>query len=569
MNRPHLEGCPNIDCHNNKDCCPFRKIVIPSVMGGDSEGEDYAPENGAYRNALVEYEANGALYLYSSDGIYTKLSLAANDFGMATIRYVDQKDAETLVAAKQYTDEHGGGGGEDDLFYINVTNVDFSEGTFTADKTYAEILEAYNAGKLPIVIVKEEDSSYRYNGVYILRSYGVNEESDGFDFAYANATGGEGRVEAGSWVIHIGNGYNRANESYGSVEIDNALSQYSNHAVKNSAVYEALSQKVSQAELAAVATSGSYNDLSNKPTIPAAQVQSNWTQTTTTAVDYIKNKPTLATVATSGSYNDLSNKPTIPTVNNATLTIQKNGTTVKTFTANASSNVTANITVPTKTSDLTNDSGFLDSVAWGDVTGKPTLATVATSGSYNDLSNKPTIPTVNNATLTIQKNGTTVGTFTANASSNATANITVPTKTSDVTNDSGFLTPSTLPIAGAGVLGAISVGAGLEISSSGVLSATGGGTADAVAWGHVTGTLADQTDLQTALNGKQASLSTAQLDAANSGITSAKVSTYDGYASTIARKANSADVPVITMQTTDPGEGATLAANTFIGVYNG
>ena len=69
----------------------------------------------------------------------------------------------------------------------------------------------------------------------------------------------------------------------------------------------------------------------------------------------------LSTVATSGSYNDLSNKPTIPTVNNATLTIQKNGTTVKTFTANASSNVTANISVPTKTSDLTNDSGFLTS----------------------------------------------------------------------------------------------------------------------------------------------------------------------------------------------------------------
>lgn len=120
---------------------------------------------------------------------------------------------------------------------------------------------------------------------------------------------------------------------------------------------------VASSDLATVATSGSYNDLSNKPTIPAAQVQSNWTQTTTTAVDYIKNKPTLAAVATSGSYNDLSNKPTIPTVNNATLTIQKNGTTVKTFTANASSNVTANITVPTKTSDLTNDSGFVNSTA--------------------------------------------------------------------------------------------------------------------------------------------------------------------------------------------------------------
>lgn len=69
----------------------------------------------------------------------------------------------------------------------------------------------------------------------------------------------------------------------------------------------------------------------------------------------------LKTVAFSGSYNDLSDKPSIPTVNNAKLTIQKNGTTVKTFTANSSTNVTANITVPTKTSELTNDSGFLKS----------------------------------------------------------------------------------------------------------------------------------------------------------------------------------------------------------------
>lgn len=62
------------------------------------------------------------------------------------------------------------------------------------------------------------------------------------------------------------------------------------------------------------------------------------------------------------------------------------------------------------------------------------------SGNYNDLTNKPTIPTVNNATLTIQKNGTNVATFTANSASNATANIVVPTKTSDLTNDSGFKT---------------------------------------------------------------------------------------------------------------------------------
>lgn len=93
---------------------------------------------------------------------------------------------------------------------------------------------------------------------------------------------------------------------------------------------------VQPSQLATVATSGSYDDLSNKPSIPAAQVQSDWNQANDQAVDYIKNKPSipaaqvnsdwnaasgvaqilnkpsLATVATSGSYNDLTNKPTIP-----------------------------------------------------------------------------------------------------------------------------------------------------------------------------------------------------------------------------------------------------------------
>lgn len=122
--------------------------------------------------------------------------------------------------------------------------------------------------------------------------------------------------------------------------------------------------------------------------------------------------PTLATVATTGDYNDLSNKPTIPTT----------------------------------TSGLTNDSGFITSdgsvksvIDYGDTSKKIKIgysgagitgdnikyiagfttgdseaiakikdiskdamkawlgyATVATSGSYNDLSNTPTIPDTSN-----------------------------------------------------------------------------------------------------------------------------------------------------------------------------
>ena len=69
----------------------------------------------------------------------------------------------------------------------------------------------------------------------------------------------------------------------------------------------------------------------------------------------------------------------LPTVNNGTLTIQRNGSNVATFSANQAGNTTANISVPT----------------------------------------------VNNGTLTIKKNGTTVATFSANQSGNTTANITV------------------------------------------------------------------------------------------------------------------------------------------------
>ena len=76
--------------------------------------------------------------------------------------------------------------------------------------------------------------------------------------------------------------------------------------------------------------------------------------------------------------------------------------------------------------DMFKSAGYLYTDSSGNLQ-KGTLAKVATSGSYNDLSNKPTIPTVNNATLTIQKNGATIDTFTANSSTNKTINITVPT----------------------------------------------------------------------------------------------------------------------------------------------
>jgi len=58
-----------------------------------------------------------------------------------------------------------------------------------------------------------------------------------------------------------------------------------------------LSAKADTSSLSTVATTGDYDDLLNKPTIPAAQVQSDWSQSDNTKVDYIKNKPTIPTNA--------------------------------------------------------------------------------------------------------------------------------------------------------------------------------------------------------------------------------------------------------------------------------
>jgi hypothetical protein len=91
---------------------------------------------------------------------------------------------------------------------------------------------------------------------------------------------------------------------------------------------------VNPSSLATVATSGDYDDLTNKPTLGTMAAES--------ASDYTKTSG-LATVATTGAYSDLSGTPTIPTVNDATLTITQGGVTKGTFTANASSDVSIDL----------------------------------------------------------------------------------------------------------------------------------------------------------------------------------------------------------------------------------
>ena len=148
--------------------------------------------------------------------------------------------------------------------------------------------------------------------------------------------------------------------------------------------------------LATVATSGSYDDLTDKPTIPAAQVQADYGQTDNTKIDYIKNKPNLATVATSGDYTDLINKPTIPAeqvnsdwnASSGVAQILNKPNLAAVATSGSYSDLSNKPTIPA--AQVNSDWNAVSGVA--QILNKPNLATVATSGSYDDLTDKPTIP---------------------------------------------------------------------------------------------------------------------------------------------------------------------------------
>lgn len=77
--------------------------------------------------------------------------------------------------------------------------------------------------------------------------------------------------------------------------------------------------------------------------------------------DSISGKPSFSAVATSGSYNDLSNKPTIPSVGNGTVTITQNGVTKGSFTLNQSGNAYITLT-DTTTSSSAISSTYINSL---------------------------------------------------------------------------------------------------------------------------------------------------------------------------------------------------------------
>lgn len=113
-------------------------------------------------------------------------------------------------------------------------------------------------------------------------------------------------------------------------------------------------------DLATVATSGSYNDLSDKPTIPAAQVNSDWDATSGAAE--ILNKPSIPT-KTSDLNNDSGYVNATQAANAAPVQSVNGDTGAVVLTASDVGALPDTTAIPTKTSDLTNDSDFISESA--------------------------------------------------------------------------------------------------------------------------------------------------------------------------------------------------------------
>jgi len=199
---------------------------------------------------------------------------------------------------------------------------------------------------------------------------------------------------------------------------------------------------VQPSSLSTVATTGDYDDLIDKPSIPAnGELMTEDLDTVKTPGFYYgkrdntcAHKPSnvaqfglivIRTAGTNNYYKQILFQPT-GTIQQRTDT-NANGwsawteikTTDTTYTASGLVSIDANNNITTSAeANVQSDWSQSDN----------------TADDY--IKNKPTIPTVNDATLTLQKDGTDItgGTFTANASSNKTINIDTTDKVDWITN---------------------------------------------------------------------------------------------------------------------------------------
>jgi hypothetical protein len=234
---PPKDHCPNVLCGQKKeDCCWVTKVVIAAALGDDSDDSPVKPQNGAYTNKIVEYEANGAIYFYSSDGLWTKLGNKLPSAETASVEYVDSHDRAVLRDAKAFSDA-----GDVATLQLATTQAQVREAQVLADaKSYTDSSAATTLND-----AKDYTDTEVATALQTAKDY-----ADTQDAAVLQAAKDYTDSAASSVVTrqYVDNGD------------QTALTTAKNY---TDSEVGALEQSLST-----VATSGSYTDLSNQPVVP-------------------------------------------------------------------------------------------------------------------------------------------------------------------------------------------------------------------------------------------------------------------------------------------------------------
>lgn len=193
---------------------------------------------------------------------------------------------------------------------------------------------------------------------------------------------------------------------------------------------------------------------------------------------------------------------------------------------------TASFNVPTKTSHLTNDSGFITSA------GITSSAVVGALGYTPYDADNPSGYTANTGTITQVK--TSAGSHSVITVSNGTASFNVPTKTSHLTNDSGYITSADVPEGSSAYVGAIS-----SVTNGATSSGTNNGFARGdhvhnITSGAITGALGYTPYNSTNPNGYTSNTGTVTSVGAGTGLTGGPIT-------------SSGSLSLATVHTTAPG----------------
>lgn len=130
------KSCPKYDCKKENCKCGLKKVFLASALGDDSEKSPIAPKNGAYCNAIVVYEANNDVYIYSSEGIPTLVEAGSSNI-QRTIKNLEDG------LAKEILDRQAG----DKTLQDEIDEIKNSPDVVDIVATYAD-LQAYDTSKL-------------------------------------------------------------------------------------------------------------------------------------------------------------------------------------------------------------------------------------------------------------------------------------------------------------------------------------------------------------------------------------------------------------------------------------